>query len=358
MSAMRAVSLIVFLLSLASAFVSRVRSQTNPYVLFAGGFSRGPSGGESLPVGYNRKPKPKPNAQRPSVRPTKAPKAAAVSSSNQALIGRVAQDVDPASPCGCGSGSAYSKCCGVQHMSFESSNTPEQVLRARYTAFKYGLADYIIDSTHTSNEDFQKFMVAARATKRSGAERWKREILQLKEKEDLGFLGIDVVSTEVIGDFATVIFRALFLQGASAVTDAGGAEEEEGEDGFLAVEEKSLFERTGAGKWLYKDGETTAPEADIANAMIDKWASSSDKAGQPAAAEEAGGSRRRSAAKQAYLDSLPAQVAGAGGKADGLVREGASAPRAPWLDGTAKRKQSSGGLNDKSPIRPFASGRA
>lgn len=356
---MKVFALFMFVISSASAFVSRVRSSDpGRAALFAGGFSRGPSGGESLPVGYNRKPKPKPNAQRPSVRPTKAPKGAAASSStNQALIGRVAQDVDPASPCGCGSGSAYSKCCGIQHMSFESSNTPEQVLRARYTAFKYGLADYIIDSTHTSNEDFQKFMVAARATKRSGAERWKREILQLKEKEDLGFLGLDVVSTEVTGDFASVIFRALFLQGASAVADAGSAEEEEG-DGFLAVEEKCLFERTAAGKWLYKDGETTAPEADVANSMIDKWAGSSDKAGQTVAAEEAGGRRRRSAAKQAYLDSLPAQVAGAGGKADGLVREGASDPRAPWLDGTAKRKQSSGGLNDKSPIRPFASGRA
>ena len=189
------------------------------------GFSRGDVG--PAPPSKNRKPKPKPSAQRPSVRPTKAPTLARQEAPS-VLKGVSAQDVTPNSPCGCGSGLEYRQCCGVQHLGLEQSNTPDQVLRARYTAFKYGIADYIIDSSHPTAEDYQRYMVEARASKRSGSERWKREILQLSHKEGLLYLGLEVVSTEVTGDFATVIFRALFRQ----------------EDGaYMAVEENALFRR-------------------------------------------------------------------------------------------------------------------
>lgn len=309
------------------------------------GFSRG--GNSNPPPSKNRKPKPKPSAQKPSVRPTKQPKGFVAQATPPAILGVTAQNIDPYSPCGCGSGSEYSKCCGAQHMAIGiTSNTPEQVLRARYTAFKYGIADYIIDSSHPSAEDYQKYMVEARASRRSGSERWKREILQLIEKEELIYVGLEIVSTEIKGDFADVIFRALFLEGSSSDTT------EDVDEDFAAVEEKATFVRV-SGKWLYQNGEQDAPDEEVAQRMIDAWKGRVEDVSSRDRVVSAKSQRR-----QAYLDSLPAVVPGKGGKTEGLVKGDANAPRAPWFGNTSKRKQGSAGLSDKANILPFPSGRA
>jgi len=237
-------------------------------------------------------------------------------------------------------------------MGLEPSNTPEQVLRARYTAFKYGLADYIIESSHPACEDYVKYMVEARASKRSGAERWKREIVSLHERENLGYLGLEVVSSEVKGDVATVIFRAVFLQGPEEQSQRdskaeGGGEEE----AFYAVEERSVFVRAG-GKWLYQEGETDSPDEEIGQQLIERFAGTTKA--QSLERVQAQTTTRKST-KDA---NLPGAVSGAGGKVKGLVPDDASEPRAPWLNAPSQRKQASGGLSDKGPIRPFASGRA
>lgn len=69
--------------------------------------------------------------------------------------------------CSCGSGVSYSSCCGRLHAPTPSSSledgdekratfSAEQVLRARYTAYKHGLGEFIVQTSHVKNEDYEK----------------------------------------------------------------------------------------------------------------------------------------------------------------------------------------------------------
>jgi Uncharacterized protein conserved in bacteria len=58
--------------------------------------------------------------------------------------------------CPCGSSQGYMKCCGKIHNDPKSYGqaTPEQVVRARYSAYAKRHIDFIIGSTHPLNKDF------------------------------------------------------------------------------------------------------------------------------------------------------------------------------------------------------------
>ena len=259
----------------------------------------------------------------------------------------------------------YGDCCKVQHTggSGSENNTPEQVLRARYCAFKHNIADYIIESSHPTAEDYQKYMVEARASKRSGVDRWRREILALNEELGLNYALLDIVSSSVKGDVADVIFRALFMQSEEDEDKPDGQaskeEEEEEEDGgeYYAVEEKAQFLRVG-GRWLYQDGQTVVPSEEEAQGMINKLSASlpsSDGEG------EGEGGVKTMTKRQQFLERAPGVVPGKGGRLGGAV-PGAAAAKPPssraFGSNTSSRKGASGGLSDKAHILPFPSGRA
>jgi len=52
--------------------------------------------------------------------------------------------------CPCGSGSDYAKCCGRFIESNEIPETPEQLMRSRYTAYTLNNDSYILDTWHSS----------------------------------------------------------------------------------------------------------------------------------------------------------------------------------------------------------------
>ena len=56
--------------------------------------------------------------------------------------------------CSCFSGKSYTDCCSGLHNNLKSKETikPADILRARYTAYKLSLADYIIDTSHPKSE--------------------------------------------------------------------------------------------------------------------------------------------------------------------------------------------------------------
>jgi SEC-C motif-containing protein len=49
--------------------------------------------------------------------------------------------------CPCGVGDGYDSCCGRMHKG-EPARTAEQLMRARYSAFAVGDADYLLSSWH------------------------------------------------------------------------------------------------------------------------------------------------------------------------------------------------------------------
>jgi uncharacterized protein YchJ len=58
--------------------------------------------------------------------------------------------------CPCGSEEAYSKCCGKIHGNINSFRlaSPEQVVRARYSAYAKKKPEFLMASTHPTNKAF------------------------------------------------------------------------------------------------------------------------------------------------------------------------------------------------------------
>ncbi|MGC3964201.1 MAG: YchJ family metal-binding protein [Rhodocyclaceae bacterium] len=53
------------------------------------------------------------------------------------------------SPCPCGSGRTYARCCGPIHQG-EAATTAEALMRSRYSAYALGLTDYVAATWHAS----------------------------------------------------------------------------------------------------------------------------------------------------------------------------------------------------------------
>ncbi|MFL0411620.1 YchJ family protein [Microbacterium paludicola] len=51
-------------------------------------------------------------------------------------------------PCPCGSGQPYTACCGPLHTGARLAETPEQLMRSRYSAFARRDADYLLRTWH------------------------------------------------------------------------------------------------------------------------------------------------------------------------------------------------------------------
>ena len=55
--------------------------------------------------------------------------------------------------CACGSGETYERCCGVMHRGEGADRDPEATMRARFTAYARGDAEYVVTSTHATSPD-------------------------------------------------------------------------------------------------------------------------------------------------------------------------------------------------------------
>lgn len=51
--------------------------------------------------------------------------------------------------CPCDSGKIYEQCCELYHKNFQAP-TAEALMRSRYSAFVFGLVDYLYETTHQS----------------------------------------------------------------------------------------------------------------------------------------------------------------------------------------------------------------
>ena len=51
-------------------------------------------------------------------------------------------------PCPCGSGTAYDACCGPLHVGARQAETPEEVMRSRYSAYVLGRTDHVFRTWH------------------------------------------------------------------------------------------------------------------------------------------------------------------------------------------------------------------
>ena len=67
--------------------------------------------------------------------------------------------------CACGSGETYERCCGVMHRGEGADRDPEATMRARFTAYARGDAEYVVTSTHATSPDHARASLLADAKK-------------------------------------------------------------------------------------------------------------------------------------------------------------------------------------------------
>ncbi|MDA1358903.1 YchJ family protein [Glycomyces luteolus] len=120
-------------------------------------------------------------------------------------------------PCPCGSGAAYTACCGPLHAGTAKAATAEALMRSRYSAFALGDAAYLLRTWHPSTRP-ERLDLAA---------------------DDRRFTGLEILEAtggSPLHTQGTVRFRAHY-------TDA---------EGPGSQTENSAFEHIG-GDWTYVD---------------------------------------------------------------------------------------------------------
>lgn len=129
------------------------------------------------------------------------------------------------SHCPCGNLRPYADCCGRFH-SGENADTPQQLMRSRYSAFVLRLPDYLLASWHPDT---------------------RPETLELADTDQLRWLGLDIRSKQLgaSGLRARVEFIARYRESGGPVQ---------------MRHEISRFVRED-GRWYYVDSEFPRPPA-------------------------------------------------------------------------------------------------
>ena len=119
--------------------------------------------------------------------------------------------------CPCCSGKTYENCCEPYHLGKDLPQTPEQLMRSRYTAFTSVLTNYLVETTHSSTQKDNDF---------SDIEDWAKSNKWLK---------LEIVFTKE----NKVRFRAFYQDRNNEIYEH---------------DELSTFTQEN-GKWFYVDGE-------------------------------------------------------------------------------------------------------
>jgi peptide deformylase len=137
---------------------------------------------------------------------------------------------DETMSCPCQSGEQYKKCCQPFHLG-KKPDTALQLMRSRFSAYALCMPDYIIHTTHPASPQF------CHDTKE-----WVRKISEFSTHTE--FKGLEVLSSQESGSFATVTFIAHLVQ--------------DGKD--VSFTEKSYFEKV-KDQWLYRSGQLSQGKA-------------------------------------------------------------------------------------------------
>jgi SEC-C motif-containing protein len=122
--------------------------------------------------------------------------------------------------CPCHSGKFYSDCCETFHQGKIPSNAL-MLMRSRYSAYALNLSDYVINTTHPDNPQFQQ-----------NNSEWSEQISEFAHSYEF----IDLKILEFIdGSFKSIVHFVAFMKKNNQI---------------YQLNEKSLFYKV-KGKWLY-----------------------------------------------------------------------------------------------------------
>ena len=114
--------------------------------------------------------------------------------------------VDGDTKCACGSDAKYSECCGKFHPEGSvNADTPEALVRARFSAFVYMKIGYLLQSTHPESKDYclEEEVVGSKRTRR---QIWKKQLEARAGELDFSSLSFGEGGEELsaTGDVATL----------------------------------------------------------------------------------------------------------------------------------------------------------
>lgn len=133
----------------------------------------------------------------------------------------------PGAACGCGSGNTYAGCCGPLHASGTAGDVL-QLVRARYTAYRYRQPGFLIVTTAEGSEEWH-----------ADAAKWTKELLLMCDR--FAFEKLRLLSEPSIeGSTATATFSVSLVEKGTIRM-------------FRAVETSTFMLQDG--RWLYSDGE-------------------------------------------------------------------------------------------------------
>lgn len=137
--------------------------------------------------------------------------------------------------CYCGSGIEYFSCCGKFISGDCAPNTPEQLMRSRYSAYAQGIIDYIAATmSGTALDGFDNV----------SSKKWADSVI---------WLGLNVINAyNQSDDHGFVEFSAKFLQKNNKLQEIHELSE------FIIQD----------GKWMYIDGKHLPTTAEYANKIV------------------------------------------------------------------------------------------
>ena len=101
------------------------------------------------------------------------------------------------SPCPCGSGYKYKKCCQPLHKG-KLPKSALALMRSRYSAFALNIPKYIIHTTHKNNQDFTE-----------NREKWTEDIENFSN--NCQFKNLEILDASSNENVAFVSFKATIL---------------------------------------------------------------------------------------------------------------------------------------------------
>ena len=111
--------------------------------------------------------------------------------------------------CPCCSNEIFSKCCGRYLNDNNDNKFPqsiEETVRARYTSYAIGNADFLIDSTHPEHKDYQRHLESSSGNSKKIRKIWSKEIIT-QNSEAFEFLKLEILDHNI--ELNTCTFNVL-----------------------------------------------------------------------------------------------------------------------------------------------------
>lgn len=151
----------------------------------------------------------------------------------------------PNAPCKCGSGKVYSECCAPLHDGLALAGTPEELVRARYSAYASRLPDFLMTTTDPEGEEWD-----------ADADKWKKSLISFCD--DFEFQGLEVGDAKAGTGFRKVVDGG--EEGEKTPCELAEVSfsvnfAQKGTLKLMVLKETSTFRKTDEGAWLYAKGD-------------------------------------------------------------------------------------------------------